>query len=256
MDVHLYSIPLSHPVISVRLMLDRKDIPYREHHIVSGFHPPVLRFAGFAPCTVPALEIDGRKIVGSTRISRVLEEIRPRPPLYPGTPAERRRIEEIERWGAEELQEPARRMVRWALVRDRALRRDLLRLNRMPTFGACVVLLGPLARYFAKRSDARDAVVRDDLRRLPGRLRRVEGWIADGTLGGGTPNAADLQIAPSLRLLAAFDDLAAFLGDRPATALGLRYVPSYPIRIGPVLPVDWIPREPADAERPEGGGSA
>ena len=42
--------------------------------------------------------------------------------------------------------------------------------------------------------------MRDDLAALPGMLQRIDDWIADGVLGGEQLNAADLQIAASLRL--------------------------------------------------------
>ena len=35
---------------------------------------------------------------------------------------------------------------------------------------------------------------RADIAALPGQLDRVDGWIADGLIGGDEPNAADLQI--------------------------------------------------------------
>ena len=43
--------------------------------------------------------------------------------------------------------------------------------------------------------------MRADLAALPGLLDQVDAYIADGVLGGDQPNAADLQIAPTIRLL-------------------------------------------------------
>src|SRR5215207_6737428 len=63
------------------------------------------------------------------------------------------------------------------------------------------------------------------LRRCPGcRLSIAEAsrWR------GPEPNAADLQIGSSVRLLATFADLAPALTDRPVLALALRLFPDYP----------------------------
>ena len=47
-------------------------------------------------------------------------------------------------------------------------------------------------------------------------------------LGGDDPNAADLQIAPSIRLLAAIGDLRPQLEGRPALELARRLFPGEP----------------------------
>ena len=84
--------------------------------------------------------------------------------------------------------------------------------------------------------------MRADLRALPGHLGRVERWIEDGTLGGATVSAADIQIGASLRLLLTFADLAPVLEDRPAAALARRAFPSYPGSTpAGALPVAWLP---------------
>jgi hypothetical protein len=60
-------------------------------------------------------------------------------------------------------------------------------------------------------------------------------------------NAADFQIAPSLRLAMSLDDLRAAIEHRPSGELALRVVPNYPGRIPPVLPAAWL--EPLRAPR-------
>ncbi len=54
----------------------------------------------------------------------------------------------------------------------------------------------------ALRNKAANETVRADLRRCPRQLERIDDWIADGLLGGEQPNAADLQIGSTIRLLA------------------------------------------------------
>ncbi len=64
-------------------------------------------------------------------------------------------------------------------------------------------------------------------------------------LGGDEPNAADLMLAPSLRLLMSLDDLRPAIESTPAGEMALRFVPDFPGRIPPVLPAAWL--EPLDA---------
>lgn len=59
-------------------------------------------------------------------------------------------------------------------------------------------------------------------------------------LGGDAINAADLQIATSLRLLMSFDDLRPHIEPRPAGKLALRAVPDFPGKSPPVLPPEWL----------------
>lgn len=71
-------------------------------------------------------------------------------------------------------------------------------------------------------------------------LDRIDAWIAGGVLGGEQLNAADFQIAPSIRLLMSFADLAPAIEARPAGELAQRVQPSLPGQIGPVFPAEWL----------------
>jgi len=62
---------------------------------------------------------------------------------------------------------------------------------------------------------------------LPGLLDRVDGWIADGVIGGEEPNAADLQIAPTIRLMMVVGDARAMIEGRPCAELALRLFPQW-----------------------------
>jgi glutathione S-transferase len=99
----------------------------------------------------------------------------------------------------------------------------------------------------ARAREATDANVRRDVSMLPGILQRIDDWIAGGVLGGEELNAADFQIAPSLRLAMSFDDLRPAIEHRPAGELALRVVPDYPGKIPPVLPAAWLEPLPATA---------
>src|SRR5262249_57791980 len=83
-----------------------------------------LRMFRFGGTTVPALRIDGRRIQSSLELSRVLEEMRPEPPLFPADPAAREKVEQAEAWGEAVLQPIPRRLASWALRRDRAAMRS------------------------------------------------------------------------------------------------------------------------------------
>jgi glutathione S-transferase len=103
-------------------------------------------------------------------------------------------------------------------------------------------LMKPLAARFARVSRADDATVKADLERLPALLGRVDAWIADGTIGGEAPNAADYQIGTTIRAMLAMDDLRPRIEGRPAAELAARIVPDYAGRLPSVLPPDWKPR--------------
>jgi glutathione S-transferase len=85
------------------------------------------------------------------------------------------------------------------------------------------------------------------LRDLPAQLDKVDDLIAKGVIGGESPNAADLQIAGSVRLLLTFADLRDAIDARPAGRLARRLIPRYPGDVpAGTLPADWLPAlEPA-----------
>ena len=238
--VRLYALNVSHPSVAAHLMLARKRIDHRVLNIQPGLHPLVVRMAGFRGNTVPALLIDGRRVQGSLAISRALEELEPLPPLFPADADARRAVEEAEAWGERELQPMPRRMYRWGLSRNRDLRRRLLEVSGMPAPGITAALNGPLARAFASAIDADDNAVRRDLRELPAMLDHVDGLIAEGVIGNADPNAADFQIATTLRVMLSFDDLAPMVDWRPAGALARRLVPEWPDEVPRFLPDEWL----------------
>ena len=58
----------------------------------------------------------------------------------------------------------------------------------------------------------------------------MDAWIDEGLLGGPEPNAADFQIATSLRLLMTLDDVRPAVEARPAGRLAREVVPEFPGR--------------------------
>jgi glutathione S-transferase len=241
MEARLYVIPGSHPSMTARLMLERKGIPYRRVDLMPVVSKAALKLLRFPGITVPALRIDGRKIQGSREIARELERIRPEPPLLPSDPSERAAVEQAERFGDEDLQPVARRILWWALKRDRASLESFSQGARLGIpIGLAVKTAAPIVAASARLNKATDESVRADLAALPGLLARVDDYIEAGTLGGEELNAGDLQVATSLRLLMTLDDLRPLISTRPAGVLALRAVPEYPGRIPPILPAAWF----------------
>ena len=82
--------------------------------------------------------------------------------------------------------------------------------------------------------------MRADLASLGEDLDRIDGWIAAGVIGGPEPNAADFQLAPSIRLLMSFDDLRPFVEARPCGEMAKRIVTDFPGRTPPIFPAEWL----------------
>jgi glutathione S-transferase len=99
----------------------------------------------------------------------------------------------------------------------------------------------PLAtRLIVKQRRADDQTVSADLAALPHQLERIDAWIADGLLGGEQPNAADLQIGSTIRLLMSIGDVRSLIAERPAAKLA-RYFPPMVGEVQPgALPAAWL----------------
>jgi glutathione S-transferase len=228
-SARLYSIALSHPSRAAAGMLAHTRTPYRVVKLPAGAHPPLVRAAGFPRYTVPALELaNGRRLQGSLAISRALHELAPERALFPRDRAARCAVEDAEGWGHSELQPLPRRIIRFAMVHDQALRRwfaaDIL---HWPAAGLLGELGRPTAVAMARAAGADEAAVRDDIRRLPGLLDRVDELIATDTIGGAEPNAADFQILSTVRALLGFADLAGRVDGRPCAAAARRLFPRW-----------------------------
>jgi glutathione S-transferase len=242
MAATLYGIPASHPVYATTLMLAAKGVPYRRIDLPQWFHRALLRALRFPGTTVPALVLDGRRLQTTRTIARALEEVRPEPPLLPSDPARRARVEEVEVWCDGDFQQMGRRLVYWALARNTAAAESYLEGSKLILPRVLVKPLAPAVIKILRRDHrARDEAVRADLAALPGLLDRIDGWIADGVLGGDPPNVADYQVATSLALLASHDDLRPLIAARPAGGLMERIAPDYPGRMPPAFPPAWLP---------------
>ncbi|MCW3017394.1 MAG: Glutathione S-transferase domain protein, partial [Solirubrobacterales bacterium] len=230
MHAKLYGIPMSHPVITARLALTQKGVPFDERTLLAGAHPLQLAAAGFRPTTVPALRLGDQRVQGSLAITRALDAAIPDPPLFPRDPAARAAVEAAEAWGERELQPLPRRLIRRTLVISASQRRWFAETTMpLPAPGAVAVALAPVARIFARRVGSDAQSTRADLAGLEARLDHVDALLAAGTIGGEQLNAADCQIAPSVRMLLAFADLREQVEQHAMTAGWARsVVPDYP----------------------------
>jgi glutathione S-transferase len=222
----LYALPGSHPCACVEQAMRLKGMAWERVDLIPMLHKPIQQVR-FGQSTVPGLELDGERIVGSRRIVRRLDELRPDPPLYP--PEKRAEVEELERWGDEVFQDVPRRLT-WASLRHAPeLSMSYAEGSNMPVPAPVAKASAPLmVRLAAAGNRATDDSARRDLAELPGHLDRIDAAISDGVAGGDPPNAADLQVGSGVRLLLTLGDVRPLVEGRPCAELARRLFPNYP----------------------------
>lgn len=245
----LYVVHGSHPCATVARALEMKGIAYKTVELPPPSHAAVMRVM-FGKRTVPGLRLeDGEKISGSRAILRRLDELAPEPRLFPAGEEARARVQRAEEWGDEVLQPIARRLLWPSFARHPEAMLSYQEGSQLPPVPPKVVIaLAPIVTRIERRMNhADEGNVRADLKALPAHLDRVDDWIAEGVIGGEQPNAADLQIATTLRLLMTIGDVRPLIDGRPCAELALRLFPTLPGSTPQgVLPAEWIP-EPAPA---------
>jgi glutathione S-transferase len=243
MPAKLYVVHGSHPCAAVARAMDMKSVPYRVVEIIPPLHAPLQRLR-FGRRTVPGLVLEsGEKISGSRAIMRRLDELAPSPPLFPADPVARAEVQRAEAWGDEVWQPLARRLVWRTFARaPQAMSsfQDGSRLPRLPD--PAVRALAPFVGAVERRMNHADELaVRADLRNFRGHLDRIDGWLADGVIGGEAVNAADLQIASSSRLMLTLGDVAALFAGRPAEAHARRLFPEWAGSApAGTFPAEWL----------------
>jgi glutathione S-transferase len=187
---------------------------------------------------VPGLVVDGEPVHGSRPILARLEQIEPEPALYPEPIAER--VREAELWGDVELQDLGRRFS-WGALHFRP--------EAMATYGGA----GPLdpagtdfAIRFLRASWKYHGItcerLADDLAAFPAKVEQIERYANEGVIGGDRPNAADLQIGATIRVLLTVGDVAPLLSGTAAERIALANFPDYHGAIpAGAFPASWIP---------------
>ena len=238
-ELTLHVLPPSHPCMTVEAALRFKGLDYEKVSLTPGEHVGEMqRLYGEGRSTVPGLMVGDQPVHGSRPILQRLEQLAPEPTLYPDQIAQA--VSEAERWGDEELQDLGRRLP-WGALHFRP--------EALGSFAGGGPLDGPgtdfAIRYvhgswrYHKITAAR---LHDDLAGLPAKLVHVDGLVADGVIGGRQPNAADLQIGATLRVLLTLGDLQPLIAGRPLETVARRWFPDYPGDIpAGAFPAGWVP---------------
>jgi glutathione S-transferase len=193
---HLSISPYSE---KVRWALDHKDVPHERRLVPGGMQTPLAVWVSRGRSyTLPAFDLDGRRLGDSTAIIAALEERFPARPLYPDDPGLRRRALALEDFFDEQLGPYARNLVFHEAAKDPASFDALVRLAAPTLHGA----LGPFAVGYARvfltlryRSHP-EAAAQEARERIVAAFDRLEEELAGRPyLVGDTFTVADLTAA-------------------------------------------------------------
>jgi glutathione S-transferase len=235
-EIVLHVLPPSHPCRAVMEALSVKGLEYERVDFVPGTHVEQMKaIYGEGNHTVPGMLIDGERVHGSRPIMARLEKLVPEPTLYPSE-----EVREAERWGDEQFQDLGRRLP-WGALHFRP--------EAMGTFGGAGPLDGPgtdfairMVRGTWKYHGITAERLHEDLVGLPAKLAHVEELAARGVLDGERPNAADLQIGATLRILLTVGDLRPLLAGSAGERIARRFFAEYPGNVpAGAFPAGWVP---------------
>jgi glutathione S-transferase len=225
--------------MTVEAALKRKGLEYEKVALQMPHTEEMERIYGPGNSTVPGMLVDGEPVHHSVAILERLEQIEPDPPLYPEPIADA--VHEAERWGDTELQDLGRRLP-WGALHFRP--------EVMGTFAGGGGVLDPAGTDFAirllrgmwKYHSITAERLADDLAGFPAKLDHIDALAADGVVGGDEPNAADFQIAATLRVLLTVGDLRPLMEGRAAEQLARRWFPDYAGDVpAGAFPAGWVP---------------
>jgi glutathione S-transferase len=234
--ITLHAVPPSHPCTTVAAAIELKgleyeriDFPYEERA------EKMEEIYGEGNYRVPGAVIDGEAIHGSRPIMARLEELEPEPVLYPSDA-----VREAERWADEELQDLGRGLT-WGAMHFRP--------ESMGTFAGGPPLDAPGTDFAIKfvratwRYHGITAVrLEEELAGLPAKIEHIEQLAADGVIGGEQPNAADLHIGATIRVLLPIADLRPlFEGTAAERIAGTLFPPAVGEVPAGAYPVGWVP---------------
>ena len=240
MHARLVGVPGSHPCVSAELMLRYKGIEFTRLDLPNMTHKALLPLLRHRGSTVPVITLDGTRVSGTMRIARALDHFVPEPPLFPAQ--DRATVEGAEAWADSVLQDGVRQMSRYSVSQDPEAMASFLTAPVLKIPASTMrTILPAIKPVVLLQMRTKEETARTCLEALPGQLDRVDALLAEGVIGSKLPNAADFQIAPSVRLMMTFDQLRPHIQARPAGAHALRLVPDYPGRFREVFPTQWLP---------------
>ncbi len=219
-----------------RWALDFKGMRHCRHSVMPGW--PRSLWLSRGDRTLPVLDLDGRRVMDSTRIIAALEERSPAPALYPEDPDQRRRALELEDFFDEHAGHDMRRVGFWEARADLPYALEFMTTDQPPLAGA-VARVGLRAafpfvwRYMSARYEFTEDAVERSRDVLATALDRIESEREGGDyLVGGSFTVADLTAASLLYPMVWPPQFPYELPDPP------RWEFLEPIRDHPAL--DWI----------------
>jgi glutathione S-transferase len=189
-----------------RWALDFKRIPHRRRSLMP-FAPRSMAFSR-GDGTLPVLDLDGERIVDSTRIIEQLERRFPEPALYPADSVERGRALELEDHFDERAGHDMRRVGFWEFRDERAYGAEFLTTDQGPVKRLAVKAAMPLMftlawRYMNRRYDFGEEAAERSRAAVIAALDRIESERGGGEfLVGDSFTVADLTAAALLFPLA------------------------------------------------------
>ena len=216
MHAKLVGVPGSHPCVSAELMLRYKGVEFTRLDLPNMTHKAMLPLLRYRGSTVPVITLEGKRVSGTMKIARALEHSCPTPPLFRRTA----RRSKAPRPGPTACSRTAcASSPATASAKDPEAMASFL--DRAGDEDPGAHDAHRPAGDQAGRAAA-DAHRRGDRADVPGgaagQLDRVDALLAEGVIGGERPNAADFQVAPSVRLMLTFDQLREHIDARPAGA--------------------------------------
>ncbi len=189
-----------------RWALDYKQVPHHRRSLVPG-GPRAMAFSR-GDGTLPVLDLDGERIVDSTRIIEALERRFPERPLYPEDSVDQRRALDLEDYFDEHAGHDMRRVGFWEFRDERAYGADFMstdqgRLTRLGTKAVIPVVFPAAWRYMNRRYDFSEERCERSREALVAALDRIESERGGGEfLVGGDLTVADVTAAALLYPLA------------------------------------------------------
>ena len=231
MTITLHALPPSHPCMTAEAAMKLKGVAYERVDLTPGPHVEQMKEI-YGAHTVPGALFDGEPVHTSRAILARLNDMGDGPDLYPSDA-----VREAERWGDEELQDLGRRLP-WGALHFRP--------EALGTFAGGQPL-DPAGTDFAmkyvrstwKYHGLTCEMLAADLAGLPEKVDHIAGLLSDGVIGGSEPNAADLQIGATVRVLLTIGDLRPVL--EPVSAFAREWFPDYAGDVpAGAYPAGWV----------------